>query len=101
MAKPFQPGLISANDLCTGVVIYRTAEGSWVLRPEEGELITDPDMAEARLAAANAEPGIAVGPYLAPAEAGEAGPRPAHFRETFRATGPSAAARVSWGRKNA
>lgn len=101
MAKPFQPGLISANDLTTGAVIYRTAEGTWALRPEQGELITDPAVAEARLAAANAEPDIAVGPYLAPAKAGEAGPQPAHFRETFRATGPSAAARVSWGHGNA
>lgn len=97
MAKPFHPGLVSANHLATGRVIYRAASGAWVARPGEAEFIADAETAEARLAAAEAEPHIAVGPYLAPALLGDGGPEPAHFRETFRATGPSAPARVSWG----
>jgi len=97
MAKPFHPGLVSANHLATGRVIYRAASGAWVARPTEAEFIADPDTARARLAAAQAEPQIAVGPYLAPALPGDDGPVPAHFREDFRACGPSAPARVSWG----
>lgn len=101
MAKPFKPGLVSANHLVTGAVIYLSADDRWVDRPERAELITDPDRAQARLAWAEAQADIAVGPYLAPAEAGPSGPRPAHFRETFRAQGPSQAARVSWGQLHA
>ena len=97
MAKAFHPGLVSANHLATGRVIYRAASGAWVAEPGRAEFIADPETAEARLAAAAAEPQIAVGPYLAPARVGEAGPVPAHFREAFRAAGPSAPARVSWG----
>ena len=101
MAKPFHPGLVSANHLATGRVIYRAASGAWVARPGDAEFIADPETAEARLAAAETEPHIAVGPYLAPAVAGADGPKPAHFREVFRAAGPSAPARVSWGASHA
>ncbi|GKY89470.1 DUF2849 domain-containing protein [Sinisalibacter aestuarii] len=101
MAKAFHPGFVSANDLATGRVIYRTAEGRWVQAPEQAEFITDAGAAAARLSAAEAEGHIAVGPYLAPARPGLRGPEPAHFRETFRASGPSAPARVSWGADHA
>jgi len=97
MAKAFHPGLVSANDLATGAVIYRAADGSWVARPQQAEFIADPVTAKARLAAANDETLIAVGPYLAPAKPGAHGPEPAHLREDVRASGPSAPARVSWG----
>ena len=97
MAKRFQPGVISANDLISGKVIYLAANDNWVERLEEGELITDEARAEARLELALGQPEIAVGAYVAPAEATETGIRPAHFREDFRATGPSAPARKSWG----
>jgi hypothetical protein len=97
MAKAFRPGLVSANDLITGAVIYLAADGRWVNRPEQADLIADEAEAARRLALAEAAPGIAVGPYLAPAEASPDGPRPAHIREHFRAAGPSAPARASWG----
>ena len=96
MAKGFRPGLVSANDLITGAVIYLAADGRWVARPEQADLITDEDLAAARLARAEQEPGRAVGVYIAPAEPGTTGPRPAHMREHFRASGPSAPARASW-----
>ena len=75
MAKAFHPGLVSANHLATGRVIYRAASGAWVAEPGRAEFIADPETAEARLAAAAAEPQIAVGPYLAPARVGEVGAR--------------------------
>ncbi|RME16424.1 MAG: DUF2849 domain-containing protein [Alphaproteobacteria bacterium] len=101
MAKPFRPGLISANHLATGRVIYRAASGAWVARPEEAEFIADADTARARLEAASTESLVAVGPYLAPARLTEAGPRPDHLREALRASGPSARARASWGHADA
>lgn len=97
MAKAFHPGVVSANHLTTGAVIWRTADGRWVHRPQEAEFIADAALAAARLAEAEAEADIAVGAYLAPAHVGADGPAPAHFREAFRASGPSAPARVSWG----
>lgn len=97
MAKQFKPGVISANDLITGDVIYLAANGDWVKSPAKAELIQDAETAEARLTQAESQPEIAVGAYVAPAEAGANGPVPAHFRETFRASGPSAPARKSWG----
>ncbi|MGH1367309.1 MAG: DUF2849 domain-containing protein [Maritimibacter sp.] len=100
MAKQFSPGVISANDLISGAVIYLAANDTWVDRLEDAELITAPERAEARLTRAEAEPEIAVGAYLAPAVASPEGPKPAHFRETFRAAGPSAPARKSWGQPN-
>ncbi|MDO5658509.1 MAG: DUF2849 domain-containing protein [Paracoccus sp. (in: a-proteobacteria)] len=89
MAKAFQHAVISANDLFDGRVIYLDAAGQWVDRLAEAELIKDEARAEQRLALALAQSERAVGPYLAPARAGENGPEPAHFREAFRATGPS------------
>ncbi|MDO5529132.1 MAG: DUF2849 domain-containing protein [Paracoccus sp. (in: a-proteobacteria)] len=89
MAKAFQHAVISANDLFDGRVIYLGAAGEWVDRIEEAELIEDEARAEMRLADALAQSERAVGPYLAPARAGLRGPEPAHFRETFRARGPS------------
>ncbi len=97
MAKGFRPGLVSANDLITGAVIYLAADGRWVTRPEQADLIADEAGATDALARAVAGPGRAVGVYIAPAEPGERGPRPAHIRELLRASGPSAAARASWG----
>ncbi|MZR13079.1 DUF2849 domain-containing protein [Maritimibacter sp. DP07] len=101
MAKRFQPGIVSANDLLSGAVIYLAENGNWVSTMSEAEFITDADRAEERLSFAERQPEIAVGPYIAPADNTDAGPVPNHFRETFRAQGPSAPARKSWGGANA
>lgn len=101
MARRFQPGVISANDLLSGAVIYLAADDTWVTEMAGAEYLTDAARAEARLTHAEGQPEIAVGPYLAPADAGAAGPVPNHFRETFRAQGPSAPARRSWGARHA
>lgn len=101
MAKRFQPGIVSANDLLSGAVIYLAADGTWVSTMSKAEFITDAERADERLALAETQPEIAVGAYLAPADDSEAGPVPNHFRESFRAKGPSAPARKSWGHANA
>jgi hypothetical protein len=97
MAKRFQPGIVSANDLLSGAVIYLAADGKWVSTMSGAEFITDEERAAERLSLAESQPEIAVGPYLAPADNSDKGPVPNHFRESFRAAGPSAPARKSWG----
>ena len=92
MARPFRPGYVTANELRSGAVIYLAADGTWVARPQEAEVIGEAARAEARLALAASQPLVAVGPYLAPAETNV----PGALREAFRAHGPSAPARRSW-----
>lgn len=89
MSKKFIPGVISANDLHEGHVVYMNDAGQWVLRLRDAAFLDDPVIAEMWLSIANAQTGKVVGAYLAPATLGPNGPEPAHFREAFRATGPS------------
>jgi hypothetical protein len=89
MARAFTPKVITANDLIEGDVIYLTADDTWTREMCMAELLTDEAHADLRLLDAIQQPGIAVGPYLADAKAGENGPEPTHFREEFRRTGPS------------
>lgn len=89
MPRPFSPKVVTANDLIEGDVIYMARNGSWVREMCMAWLIEDEAEANTQLARATDEPGIAVGPYLADAAAGPTGPIPTHFREAFRATGPS------------
>lgn len=89
MARPFTPKVITANDLIEGDVIYMTQDGSWVRDICQAWLIHDEASAATQLALALTQPEIAVGPYLADATQGRAGPAPKHFREAFRAAGPS------------
>ena len=69
MAKPFTPKVVTANALLEGDVIYQTATG-WTRKLEEAEVLTD----EA---------------YLADVDTSTDTPKPSHFREAFRAKGPS------------
>ncbi|MPQ93523.1 DUF2849 domain-containing protein [Thioclava sp. JE_KL1] len=89
MSKKFIPGVISANDLREGHVVYMNDAGQWVLRLKDAAFLDDPVIAEMWLDLANAQPEKVVGAYLAPATLGPNGPEPAHFREAFRASGPS------------
>lgn len=78
---------ITANRLTDGRVIYRTAEASWSTRFEDAHPLTD-EAAEALLATAETESGIAVGPYLI--ELGETAPAGQKWRrEGIRIDGPS------------
>ncbi|QDC09390.1 DUF2849 domain-containing protein [Oceanicola sp. D3] len=89
MPKPFTPKVVTANALIEGDVIYLTNNGEWSRRHEDARLFTDEAAANAALAAAELQASEIVGAYLADATSGARGPEPTHFREAFRATGPS------------
>ena len=89
MPRPFTPKIVTANALLEGDVVYLTADDRWSRRHHDAELIEDEAHAQIRLLDAQAQAGTVVGAYLADARPGPAGPEPTHFREAFRATGPS------------
>lgn len=83
------PQIVSANHLLDGDVIYLTATGGWTRDLTQAAVLCDPDTAGHHLAIAAAQPGIAVGPYLADVALDGSSPRPLHYREIFRTRGPS------------
>ncbi|MCK0167142.1 DUF2849 domain-containing protein [Jannaschia sp. S6380] len=87
--RPFTPKVVTANLLREGDVVYLTARDEWVRTLSRAELIEDEAIAQLRLLDAERQPEIVVGAYLADVKAGPDGPEPLHFREGFRATGPS------------
>ena len=78
---------ITANRLTDGRVIYRTAEGQWSTDLTEAERL-EGGTAEDRLVQAEAEFGIAVGPYLIDIEADRPGGQKWR-RESIRLAGPT------------
>ncbi len=88
MARIFTPKIVTANALLEGDVIYLAAEDGWTREHTDAELIVDEAHAQLRLLFAEAQSDI-VGAYLADAVTGKSGPQPVHFREAFRARGPS------------
>ncbi|MCX7560014.1 DUF2849 domain-containing protein [Sulfitobacter sp. F26204] len=88
MSKPFTPKVITANALVEGDVIYLTATG-WTRDLAEADIITDEADADLRLIEASAQEADVVGVYLAEVQIKDGIPHPTHFREAFRATGPS------------
>ena len=90
MARAFGPSVLTANDLLAGDVVYLARDGAWTRRLGGARLFEDEEEANRCLAEAQMHEDIVIGPYLADAlPGGEEGPRPAHFREAFRATGPT------------
>lgn len=89
MSRPFTPKVVTANDLVLGDVVYLTATGRWTRSLPEADVLTDEADAQLRLLEAEAQTHEVVGVYLAEMTVEEGRPRPAHFREAFRATGPS------------
>lgn len=88
MAKPFTPKVVTANALLEGDVIYQTAAG-WTRNLAEAEILTDEADADLRLIDASAQVNLVVGVYLADVALDDGIPHPTHFREDFRAIGPS------------
>ncbi len=86
--KPFTPKVLTANLLREGAVVYLAADGTWVEELARAEVLTDEADAQVRLIEAD-RPSVVVGTYLAEVEITPGGPRPTHFREDFRATGPT------------
>ena len=90
MARAFRPCVLTANDLLEGDVVYLAPDGSWTRYMAAARLFTDEAEAGRSLAAAELQEKTVIGPYLADAaDGGEQGPQPEHFREAFRASGPS------------
>lgn len=88
MSRAFTPKVVTANDLTSGDVIYLTADDQWSPHHAEAELIEDEAHSQMRLLDGKRAK-QAVGAYLADAKRGTQGPEPVHFREAFRARGPS------------
>lgn len=88
MSRVFTPKVVTANHLLEGDVIYQTLDG-WSRELKEAELLEDEAHADLRLLEAIQQRDVVVGAYLADVEATDTGPKPTHFRETFRTRGPS------------
>ena len=88
MAKSFTPKVVTANHLLDGDVIYQTTDG-WTRELTKAEVLTDEAHADLRLIEASQQRDVVVGAYLAEVDAAGTSPTPTHFREDFRATGPS------------
>ncbi|WP_299549146.1 DUF2849 domain-containing protein [uncultured Tateyamaria sp.] len=88
MPKAFTPKVVTANHLLAGDVIYQTADG-WTRNLSDAEVLTDVADADLRLIEASQQVDEVVGAYLADVAVEDGVPVPTHFRETFRATGPS------------
>jgi len=89
MTRHFTPSVLTANDLLEGDVIYLAPSGDWVRDLAHARLFTDARAATEALDIAEGQQDRLVGAYLAPAKPGATGPKPGHFREAFRAKGPS------------
>lgn len=89
MSRRFTPKVVTANDLLLGDVIYLTDADTWSRDHSKAELIEDEAHGDLRLLFASQQSGAVVGAYLADARPGPNGPEPVHFREAFRAKGPS------------
>ena len=88
MPKTFQPCVITANALLEGDVVYLNGT-DWVRDLAAAEIITDEADADIRLLEAAARVSEVVGVYLSPVETAQGEIQTTHFREAFRATGPS------------
>lgn len=90
MSNPAKQFVITASDLFNGDVVYFTAGLRWAGSLNQAALAADRDGANALLALANQQQHKIVGPYITDVTLDGAGlPQPIHFREAFRARGPS------------
>ena len=88
MPKEFTPKVVTANHLLQGDVIYQTLTG-WTRNLAEAEVLADEAHADLRLIEASQQTDVVVGAYLADVTDADLNPSDLHFREEFRATGPS------------
>ncbi|NBB82514.1 MAG: DUF2849 domain-containing protein [Alphaproteobacteria bacterium] len=91
MAKPFEPSILTANDLITGDVVHLAAGGRWVRALAEAEIAETPQAAELLDAAGRAaeQTNRVVGPYRIAVAPGPDGPVPVRRRERIRCLGPT------------
>ena len=88
MPKPFAPKIVTANDLLKGDVIYQTVSG-WSRNLADAEILSDEAHADLRLIEGSQHIDQVVGVYLMEVALDGIYPQTTHFRETFRAKGPS------------
>ena len=88
MSKSFTPKVVTANDLLKGDVIYQTATG-WTRALVDAEILTDEAHADLRLIEGSQQIADVVGVYLMDVALDGTAPQTTHFREAFRAKGPS------------
>jgi hypothetical protein len=88
MPKPFTPKVVTANDLLIGDVIYLTTAG-WSRDLNDAEVLTDEAHADLRMIEASQQINDVVGVYLMDIDATDDALQTKHFREAFRARGPS------------
>ena len=88
MPKAFTPKVVTANHLLKGDVVYQTATG-WTRNLAQAEVLTDEADADLRLIDASQQKAEVVGAYLTDVDISDGVPKPVHFREDFRARGPS------------
>lgn len=88
MSKLFTPKVVTANDLLKGDVIYQTATG-WCRDLGDAETLTDEAHADLRLIDGSQQIDAVVGVYLMDVTTEGTAPQTTHFREAFRAKGPS------------
>ena len=88
MSESFTPKIVTANDLLKGDVIYQTANG-WTRDLANAEILTDEAHADLRLIEGSQQIADVVGVYLMDIALDGTAPQTTHFREAFRAKGPS------------
>ena len=88
MSKSFTPKVVTANELLKGDVIYQTATG-WTRDLANAEILTDEAHADLRLIEGSQQIADVVGAYLMDIALDGTAPQTTHFREAFRAKGPS------------
>ena len=88
MSKSFTPKVVTANDLLKGDVIYQTATG-WTRDLADAEILTDEAHADLRAIEGSQQIADVVGVYLMDVALDGTAPQTTHFREAFRAKGPS------------
>ncbi len=88
MPRQFKPKILTSNHLLEGDVIYWN-QGKWERNFEDSQVFHAQEEAEAALINAQGQPEVVVGAYLVEVEVENGVLKPAHFREDFRATGPS------------
>jgi hypothetical protein len=80
--------VLTANSLATGEVVF-WSRGRWALDFSDGERFVDDAVADAALAAAEAQPTVVVAPYLIDVEEVAGHWVPVSYRERIRALGPT------------
>lgn len=89
--KTFRPQVVTSNDLGTGAVVFRHADGTWSIDIGRAEVAGTAEAAEALLARALAdqEACLIVEPSLIEVVSEGGFLRPVALRELIRTTGPT------------